>query len=263
MGLLDKLERRLGRYAIPNVTLMLIIGQAVAFMGQLSVPGGLDALYLVPRDVMNGEFWRLFTFLIVPPTDSVIFIIFALYLFYLMGTALESHWGALRYNLYLLIAWVMTVAAAWVAPDVPASNAYLLSSVFLAFAFLYPEFELLLFFILPVKVKWLALITWLFLAYTVLTGDWQTRALAVASVANFLVFFAPQIIRRVRYGQRRMASQTQAAIDRDRAFHVCAVCGITDKTHPQMDFRYCAQCGSDYAYCTEHLNRHEHKTKRI
>ena len=98
----------------------------------------------------------MLTFVGEPPTTNLLFAFFFWYLFYLMGTVLESTWGAFRYNVYLLVGWAATVAVAFLQPNAPASISFLQASVFLAFAYLYPDFQILLFFILPVKVKWLA-----------------------------------------------------------------------------------------------------------
>jgi membrane associated rhomboid family serine protease len=261
MALLDRLERKLGRYAIPNVTLFLVFGQSLFFALSMASPEIVNRMTLVPADIQKGEWWRLFSWVLTPPLTNPIFAFFALYLFYLFGSALEGHWGTFRYNVYLLIAILATLGAAWLVPEGEATNAFIGGSVFLAFAFLYPDFELLLFFILPVKVKYLALATWLIYGYIFMVGGWQDRALIVASVANFLLFFSKDLLRMARSGKRRMEARSARFADSDKPFHKCAVCGITDKSHPQMDFRYCPVCGGDYAYCTEHLYNHDHKVR--
>src|SRR4029077_2272748 len=119
----------------------------------------------VPEAVGWGEWWRLVSFLFTPPSGNPLLAIFALYFLWFMGGALEAQWGAFRYNVYVLIGYAMTVAAAFAFPYGAATNGYITGSIFLAFAYLFPDFQILLFFILPVKVKWLALITWLFFAY--------------------------------------------------------------------------------------------------
>src|SRR5512135_659465 len=189
MSLLNKLERKLRRYAVPNVTLYLIIGQALFFLFAISGRFILERVVLIPDRVMMGEWWRLITFLFIPPLTNPIFAFFAWYLFYLMGSALEGHWGAFRYNLFLLIGYLVTVAAAFLFPWSAATNLFIGGSVFLAFAYLYPEFEILIFFILPVKIKWLALLTWIGYGYQLIAGSWGTRLQVLASVSNFLIFF--------------------------------------------------------------------------
>lgn len=259
MNALKKIERRLAPYAIHNLTMYLVGGQGTAVLVCLAAPGFLGSMLLQPQAVMSGQWWRLLTFCVTPPCGNPILAIFALYLLYFMGSALEAQWGALRYNLYVLIGFAMTVAAAFLFPDSVATNIYITGSIFLAFAQLYPEFEILIFFVLPVKVKWLALLTWIGYGFAFITGDWAGRLLVLAAVANFLLFFGTDIFHRVRYGHRKMRSQVQAAAARAKAVHGCAVCGITDKTNPTMDFRYCTKCDPPVEYCAEHLRGHEHR----
>ena len=161
MRLLEKLQRRFGRFAVPHVTEGLIACQALTYFFCQSEPAFLERIALVPRRVLEGEVWRLFTFVCQPPPMNLVFALFFWYMFYLMGTALENTWGTFRYNVYLLVGWLATVSVSFLQPDAPASIGFLQGSVFLAFAYLYPDFQLLLFFILPVKVKWLALLQWI------------------------------------------------------------------------------------------------------
>jgi hypothetical protein len=258
MNLLENLERKFRRYAVQNVTLYLILGQVLFFVFALS--GSLERVVLIPDRVLTGEWWRLITFLFIPPASSPIFVFFAWYLFYLMGNALEGHWGAFRYNLFLLIGYVITVAVSFILPMYPATNVFIGGSVFLGFAFLYPDFQLYIFFILPVKIKWLALLTWIGYAYEVLFGSWSTRLFVLASISNFLLFFGRDIAWRMKTGKRVMAAQARQFTGKKEAFHTCAACGITDLSHPQMEFRYCPECAG-LGYCKDHILNHEHKRK--
>ncbi len=260
MNLLDKLDRKLRRYAVPNVTMYLIIGQVLFFLFVLSGRFMLERVVLIPHRVMMGEWWRLITFLFIPPITNPIFAFFAWYLFYLMGSALEGHWGAFRYNLFLLFGYVLTVAVSFLLPMYPATNVFIGGSVFLAFAFLYPDFQLYLFFILPIKIKWLALLTWIGYAYQILVGSWSTRLFVLASIGNFFLFFGKDILWRMRSGNLRMAAQVRQISRKKEAFHRCAVCGITDVSHPQMEFRYCSECGG-LGYCKDHIFNHKHVKK--
>jgi membrane associated rhomboid family serine protease len=275
MSLLSKLERRLTWLAIPNLTVYLIFAQTCAYLitwaqeqryGHSQFRG---LILLAPSLVVEGQVWRLVTFLANPPSSNPFWTLLGLYFFYIMGTALERQWGEFRYTVYLLIAWVTTIAGAFLGwalmpaelrPIVVAGNAYIGGSVFLAFAYLFPEFVIYLFFILPVKVKWMALVTWLFYGYQFITGTVMTKVLIVASVLNFLLFFGKDIVLMAKTGQRRMKTQAQKIQDRDKPFHVCATCGITDKTNPKMDFRYCPLCFGSWGYCTAHIDNHVHKT---
>lgn len=259
--MLRKLERKLGRFAIPNLTLYLVAGQAGAFVLSYAKPEFAAALMLVPDKVLQGEVWRLFSFLFFPPQTWPIFVIFALYILYLFGRALEDYWGDFRFNVFILVGWLASVAASFVAPHEPAANIYLMESVAFAFAYLNPDFELRLFFILPVKIKWLALITaLLFLAQFVL-GSWGARALIAAGVLNFFLFFGYDIFVRIRGAGRRKIKEREREVARGTASHTCAVCGITDLESPTMQFRYCSQCDGGRGYCMDHIRDHEHVKK--
>jgi len=260
MSMLDTLERKLRRYAVHNVTLYLILGQALFFVFAMSGRFILDRVVLIPDAVLAGEWWRLLTFLFIPPLSNPIFTFFAWYLFYLMGNALEGHWGAFRYNLFLLIGFLVTVAVSFIMPSYEVTNLFIGGSVFLAFAFLYPDFTLYIFFILPVKIKWLALLTWIGYAYQLLAGGWHTRLIVLASISNFLFFFGRDIIWRMKTGKKVMATQARQFTGKQEAFHTCAVCGVTDISDPRMEFRYCSDCNG-LGYCANHIFSHEHVKK--
>jgi hypothetical protein len=277
MSLLARLESKFGRYAVPNLTVFIIAGQVLAYLAGMApaAPGQgsvLESIRLVPDKVLEGEWWRVLTYLFDPPRTNVIFAFFAWYLFYLMGTSLEATWGAFRYSVYLAIGYVASVAAAflsWFAiggPGLPASNAFLYGSVFLAFARFYPEFVIYLLFILPVKIKWLAWLTWALYAWSfVMSPFWLSRMMIVAAVLNYLLFFGRDVWRDVKHGHRRMRFQSAALQGRGghkRLVHECRVCGLTSETSPRTQFRYCSRCDSDCCYCPEHLDDHEHVVAR-
>jgi hypothetical protein len=270
MSLLSRLQRKFGRFAIPNLTVILIAGQVLVYLAGFAAvaPGRaplLGNVGLYPEKVLQGEVWRLVTFLFDPPRINPLFAFFAWYLFYMMGTTLETTWGAFRYNVYLAIGYLASVAAAFVfwfaagVPNVPASNAFLYGTVFLAFARLYPDFVIQLFFILPVKIKWLAWLTWATYAWTILFSDgWMSRLMVIAAVANYLLFFGRDIWRDMKQGHRRMQFQARTLRTPGRIVHKCRVCGLTSDQSPQTQFRYCSKCDGECCYCPEHLHSHEH-----
>jgi hypothetical protein len=150
------------------------------------------------------------------------------------------------------------MASACAFPEMPATNAFVMGSVFLAFAHLYPDFQILLFFLLPIRIKWLALLMWLGYAWVLLFGSWPGRLLVLASVANFLLFFGQGLWLTMRSANRRMLLQARSLAQPDKPFHTCAACGITDRTHPHAEFRYCPQCAGTPGYCIEHIANHTH-----
>jgi hypothetical protein len=259
--LLDRLERIFGRFAVHNISLYLVAGQVAVFLCAMLRTISIEPFLLVPALVLHGQPWRVLTFLLVPPNTSWVFIAFSWWIFYLMGTALEDYWGVFRYNLFLFIGWALTVGAAFITPDFPATNAFIAGSVFLAFAYLNPDFELALFFILPVKIKWLALLTWAGYAVSFALGPWSTRCQVLVTTGNFFLFFGRDIFLSARMHRRRMAGEARnfaRSRDEPEPRHRCRICGKTDLTHPQLDFRYCSKCAGDQCYCSEHIFNHEH-----
>ncbi len=261
MSWLDQLEKRFRPFALPGVTVYLIAGQTLVYAAALTNPAVRANVALIPARVFEGELWRLVTFLFYTPDINAIFAFFGWYLFYLMGSSLENQWGVARYNLFLLIAYIATLAAAFLGnPEVPSMNFYIGGSVFLAFAYLFPDFQIYLFFILPIKVKWLALITWIgyFLRFTF--GTWTDRWLVLAATGNFLLFFGRDILMAMRSRRTRMANQAREIRMQNQPVHRCVVCGVTDKDNPAMDFRYCSKCVDSPCYCGDHIRDHRHRT---
>lgn len=271
MGLFNRLERIFGRYAIPNLALYLIGGQILCFGLSLLAGFDISRIVLVPALVVyEGEFWRLFSFVFVPPVygtislTGAVFLAISWYFYYVISQALENHWGVFRFNLFFLVGWALVVAAAFLTPMQQTGYLFFAISVFLAFALLNPDFEMYIFFILPVKIKWLALIVWLGLGYNFVLGDLRTKLGILAAVGNFLLFFGGDIIQRMRTGRRQMQQQvrrTKLQEDAAEPRHRCIVCGKTDRTHPREDFRYCSQCEGAECYCSEHIRNHVHTTK--
>jgi hypothetical protein len=192
-------------------------------------------------------------------------------MFYFMGTTLEANWGTFRYNVFLLIGYVACVASAFATyyvadaaglpADLPANNGFLYGTVFLAFARLYPDFVLYIMFILPVKIKWLAMLQWIFYGLQFLGGDWMVKGMVVASVANYLLFFGRDIWQGAKQGHRRMKHQAGVLKGQGKLIHKCAVCGLSSDTSPQTQFRYCSKCDGERCYCPEHLQDHEHVSR--
>ncbi|NMD42928.1 MAG: hypothetical protein GYA86_06425, partial [Firmicutes bacterium] len=196
MKWMNKLERKYRRYAIKNLVFYIIAFNALIFILDFVVPRGvsLDMLVLYPEKVLQGELWRLLTYIFIPPSSSPIWIIFILYFYYLVGTGLEQAWGAFRFNLYYLLGMVGTTAAAFIT-GAGYTGIYLNLSLFFAFAHLFPDFQVLLFFILPVKVKYLAWLNWALLAWTVIFMGVPHKIAVVAAVLNYFIFFGPDIYR--------------------------------------------------------------------
>ncbi|TDT51357.1 rhomboid family intramembrane serine protease [Fonticella tunisiensis] len=261
MNWLDKLERRFGRYAIRGLMKYIVgITAAVFALSYLDITGVIESkLLLIPSEVLKGEVWRLITFIFIPPTKDPIWVLFALYFYYIIGTALENAWGSFRFNLYYLIGMIGTILAMFITEGIGTAT-YINLSMFLAFAYMYPNYEILIFFILPVKVKYLGWLYWLFILRTLITAPVSEKVAAVVSIINFFVFFGPDVLHGIRnrskvhYRRRKFKSQ----IPEIRLIHRCEVCGITSKDDPDMEFRYCSKCEGRRCYCMNHIKNHEH-----
>ena len=187
---IERLERRLGWAAVPGLASFLIGMNAAVWALALLKPEFPELLALDPTLVARGQLWRLATFLFIPPPLSPFWMFFWLYLLFMYARTLETEWGDFRFNLFYGIGAAATIAASLTLGR-QLSNVALNASLFLAFAAIYPDFELLLLFVLPVKVKWLAALAWMGIGWGLLAGDWDRRAATLAGVANYLVFFGP------------------------------------------------------------------------
>lgn len=206
MNWLNKLERKYGRYAISNLMYYIIGITFLIYIVQYVLNFSLTyALAFIPGMIMKGQVWRIITFIFIPPASSPLMIVFIMYFYYMMGSTLENEWGAFKFNIYYLFGMIGTIIAALISGS--GTSVYLNLSLFLAFAYLFPNVEILLFFILPVKVKWLAYLDWAYFLISLLTGTMSTRAAAIASLINFFIFFGGDFINYIknqkRYGATR------------------------------------------------------------
>jgi hypothetical protein len=261
MQILDKLEKRFGHLAVPNVMLTLIGVQLLVYAMVLTGRISFSMLPLSPGAVLAGEYWRLFTFIISPPSIaggavSALFLVIFWYILWMLSSALEAAWGAFRFNIYLLCGIVFTILGAFLGHFVSPQAGiviypdFLYLSLFFAFAVLNPNFELLLFFILPVKVKWLACflggMTALSIIFTPSLGD---SIAVLGSVFNFILFFRGALVYSVQARKRRNGFAAQKREIENTAFHTCSQCGATDQSHPDRDFRYRSGASEQVCIC--------------
>lgn len=265
MKLLNRLERKFGRYAIRNLMSIIIGGNAAVFFVTLASPQTsiVGKIALIPQLVLRGEVWRLITFIFIPPTFSLLWALFVFYFYYLVGTSLESEWGSFKFNVYYLVGIVGTALSAFISGQ-GVTAFYLNLSLFLAFAYIFPNFEVLLFFIIPVKVKYLAWLNAAFLGFTFLTGPLSVKLSVAAALLNFVLFFGKDIIQtvRLRGGSLHRMRKFHAKMPQKDTYHRCTVCGMTERDDEDMEFRFCSKCEGSYEYCMPHLKDHEHIVKK-
>ena len=275
MNWLNKLERKFGRYAIHNLTLYLIGGYIIGFGAYMFVPNLLNLLTLEPAYILHGQSWRIISWVLIPPSGNIFTTVIMMLFYYSLGTALERTWGAFRYNVYIFSGILFTVIGAFllylivgvdaVGYGVFFSTYYINMSIFLAFAVSYPDMEVLLYFILPIKMKWMALVYAALTIYDLVRGNLFTRIAIIASLLNFIVFFLSS--RNVKpYMPKEQMRKRKFKQEQERphmtyaggARHRCAVCGRTELDDPNLEFRFCSKCNGNYEYCQDHLFTHEH-----
>lgn len=198
MNWLDKVERKMRWFAVPNLMMLLSGLMLAVFLLEIALPEEAVSQYLWLdwNAVRAGQLWRVLSFLILPPATSPFFLLFSLYFFCLMGNGLESQWGASKFTLFYTVGALGTIIGSLFTGF--ATNQYLNLSLFLAFAAIYPNYTVMVFFILPVKVKYLALLDVLLYLYLFFQIGWPERVALLLSLANVLLFFSPDIFRHIR-----------------------------------------------------------------
>jgi hypothetical protein len=200
---LRMLERTAGWIAIPNLGILLVTLQALGFIFISMDPAWAEVLALIPSAVRGGEYWRLVTFLSMPLSQSPLWMIFVLWFLYFIVNTLEQQWGAMRTTLYVIVSVALTIAYS-LALDYPVlSVSHFESSLFLAAAMLFPEFEVSVFFLLPVQMKWLAALSGLMVLIEAWQGTWYDRGYLLAIYSNFIVFFGPAGLGLLKQSLRR------------------------------------------------------------
>ena len=199
---IDRIAARMKRLAIPSLMKYLVICMGAVFVLDLVFAGQLSSLLFFSRDaIFGGQIWRLVTFIFLPISSSPLFVVFVLYFYYMIGEALEHEWGVARFNLFYLTGLIGTIIAGFISGF--ATNHYLNLSLFFAYAILYPETELRLFFVLPVKIKWLAWLNAAYFAYQLIVASWSFRLALLVSIANLILFFQGDVRRRIANERRR------------------------------------------------------------
>ncbi len=283
MKFIDKLERKFGRFGIPNLTIYMIVCYVIGYALMIVNPGILNWLSLEPAYILRGQVWRLVTWVLYPPSTSGVlwFAIAVLFFYYPIGTSLERTIGTFKYTLYILSGVVFTILGAFILYFLLGGNVlvgnvfstyYISLSTFLAYAMCYPDMQVLLMFIIPVKMKWMAIFYVVIVVYEmiqyVMAGAWYLVIPIVASLLNFIIFYFgtkdfsrynPKEIHRRNEFRRAMEPQGRMKSGSGSVTkHKCAICGRTELDDPNLEFRFCSRCNGNYEYCQDHLFTHTH-----
>ena len=270
------------RFGIPNLMLYIVAGNVIVYLlmmfTQANDANALAFLTLNTSAVLKGELWRIITYVFVPTSSGIFWLLISLYFYYWIGSTLERQWGTAKFTLYYISGVLLTAVGVLIASLISgqsytvAGSYYVNLSMFLAFALLFPNTQVLLMFIIPVKMKWLA---WLDIAVFVigivqslLAGSWLGAILPGVALLNFLVFIWPAIdafIRQQKYRHNPQTVNFKKAVrqqQQQRGYHhKCAVCGRTDTDYPNLQFRYCSKCAGYRCFCQDHIFSHVHFTE--
>lgn len=282
----DRFCARHPRFGIPNLMRYIVIGTAAVYILMVLTrnndANALSFLSFNLNGLLHGEIWRIVTFIFVPGDMRPFWLIVALYFYYWIGSSLEREWGTARFTLYYLSGALLTVLGVVLASLITgnpyltaAGTGYVNLSMFFAFAFLFPDTTVLLFFILPVRMKWLAYLDGALFAFDIIKAigahNWAGVVLPIVALLNFAVFIWPEVHylkERAKYQnsrktvQFRQAQQQQAKQAQQQGYrHKCAVCGRTDTDYPDLQFRYCSKCVGYHCFCQDHIFNHVHFTE--
>ena len=269
----NKLERKFGKYAIPNLMYYVVILYAIGiFVCWQSPAFYFNYLMLDARAILHGQIWRIVTFLMWPLSNNPILNVLVIFCYYNLGHTLEYVWGSFRFNVYFFMGIFGHVLAAVIiyllfGMVYPLTPEYLNFSLFFAYAATFPDAQFLLFYVIPIKAKWLALFNGVYFIYGLIFGGTAMRIAIVMSLLNFILYWAmsrgwkynPREIRRKQQFKAQM--QQTAQKEKTRGRHRCAVCGRTELDDPELVFRYCSKCEGDLEYCQDHLYTHQHVTR--
>ena len=259
-------------FGIPRLMLYIAVGNAVFWL--LGVVNSRLWPYLVfdPYLVLHGQVWRLISFALIPPSTGMLALI-AIYFYYWIGSTLEQYWGSPQFTIYFFTGLILTVLYGFLiyfitGIRIQLTAEYVYLSMFFSFATLFPDMQVLLFFIIPVKMKWLAILDAAFFVYGILTTRFPVNLLPVVAVLNFFIFCGGDLLRMLprrpsaKAVNFRRESERIRREQRDQLYrHKCAVCGRTDVSNPELEFRYCSRCAGYHCFCQDHINNHIHFTE--
>ena len=267
---IDRFCARHPGFGIPNLMKYIAIANGVIWVLSMVNSRILPYLYFSPYYIMHGQIWRIISFVLIPPSDGILAFI-AIYFYYWIGTTLEREWGTGPFTIYLLGGVALTIIYGFLIYaifkiPVNLNAVYIYLSMFFSFAALYPDMQVLLFFIIPIKMKWLALVDAVFFVIEFFSMSFPVNLLPVVAILNFLIFCWSDLVSLL--GLQKKSSTTinfkreSAKIKREQAAslynHKCAVCGRTDTDYPDLEFRYCSQCAGYHCFCSDHIYNHIH-----
>ena len=267
------------RLAIPGLMRYIVGANVVIYLFSLFDRSGMLLYFLCmnPASVLQGELWRVVTYVLIPTSDGFLLML-SLFFYYWLGESLERLWGSAKFTFYYVSGVLLTALASLLAYFIDGISVaifgaiYVNTALFMAYALTYPETMVRVMFILPVKMKWLAWVEAALYGVQIIqyamAGMWGMSLVPVVALLNLFVFFSPNIHERAdraRARRRPEAVQFRRAVkeqQRQKGYnHKCTVCGRTDTDYPDLQFRYCSKCAGYHCYCEDHIFNHTHFTE--
>jgi hypothetical protein len=252
-------ERRFGSFAIPNLMIYVVVGMAGVWLMVQGRPEVLGRLLLIPKAVTHGQLWRLVTFLLVPPSFDPVGFFLYLWFMWWVGSSLEQQWGSFKFNAYYFLGALATIAASFVGG--PMTAFWLDYSLIFAIATVAPDETILLFFILPLRLKWLGLASAAYMLFIAVTGGLSEKAAVAAALVNYVVFFGEHWRSMLR-GRAVVARQRARRADLEPPVSAlgnrsCAICGANESDGVDIRVCTCEKCGGQpRALCLAHARSH-------
>ena len=268
-SMIDNFCRRDPDFGVTELMKYITIANAAFWVLGAVNPVLLSYLAFNPALILRGQVWRIVSFIFYPPNTSLIAFV-AFYFYYWIGSTLEQYWGTAQFNCYFFSGVILTVLYGFIiyfvfGINIMLNSQYIYLSMFFSFAALFPDMQVLFMFIIPVKMKYLALIDAAFFVFSVITSSFPVNLLPVVAVLNFLIFCWRDIPgmfpRRARPSAstvnfRRESGRIRKEQARKLYTHKCTVCGRTDTDYPELEFRYCSRCAGYHCFCSEHIHSH-------
>ena len=267
------------RFGIPQMMrYIVIISAAVYLLDMLDLSGTfISYMYFDPDRIIRGQVWRLISWVFIPQMGYLLYFALSLYLYYYIGNTLEREWGTAKFSFYYFSGIIINIIYGflmWYFAKMPfmLTASYLNLSMYFAYAVLFPDNQFMIMFIIPVKVKWLALVNAFYFAYSIYVGlyyrMYSSAFLPLVAILNFFIICGGDLLELLRpvkarasaqsINFQRAARQAQRQRTEDPLRHKCSVCGKTNLDHPSLDFRYCSRCEGYHCFCIEHINNHVH-----
>ncbi len=263
------------RWGVPNLMLFVIAANVVLFLLNSTVYGAVFVyrwLTFIPSEIAHGQVWRVITFVLIPNVGDIFSLAISSLFYFFVGRALENEWGRLKFTIFyftgvLLQAAFAGVMSIWygdkVADYTLTGAHYLNMSLFLAYAVLNPDGMVRLYFLIPIKMKWLAIVDLAYILVGVILNPFPANMFPLVAILNVAIFFAGKAFRTLRrknfeHSNRIDFKKKTKEIKKRGYTHRCIVCGKTDVSNPEEEFRYCSQCKGYACYCSEHINNHTH-----